>query len=327
MFSHTIAKARAVAKATPGSLAATVLLGVIAIVAPAMAAEYISRTLGTGFGQDWFASGVVMMSGYLGSALFLLRHRSSVRLWTRVRLGLSTLMPVGVLVIAAAQQMHPDAYGFLLVAGVLVCVPLLYVGANQIAHDGIWAKTDDNPWAAEHPTVPIFSMNWSVVCIALALTLVPALLSLGVVAKALGSIVLLIAGAELLVLPRLIMLFVFGAFEEMGTMLTSGAYSAGSTSHKEPSDPYDYEELWGRRTGISDSQDINPATGFPMVGGVDIAGNAYGEDRSESHWPGGLYSGGTDLADSTYGSGMNDYSSSGFDDHSSSFDSYSSSFD
>lgn len=67
--------------------------------------------------------------------------------------------------------------------------------------------------------------------------------------------------------------------------------------------------------------EINPATGLPMVGGVDVAGNPYGTSSDtlgiSSH---------TDMFSDVGGSAFND-SFSSFDDSFSSFDDSFSSFD
>lgn len=53
--------------------------------------------------------------------------------------------------------------------------------------------------------------------------------------------------------------------------------------------------------GIDQGSGVNPATGLPMVGGVDVGGSPYGTDLSSHHRD--------DWHTGTHGSG------SGFDDH------------
>ena len=64
-------------------------------------------------------------------------------------------------------------------------------------------------------------------------------------------------------------------------------------------------EKWNQAPSPFDIQEINPATGLPMVGGVDVAGNIYGTDSTQF-----------DYQISSDGSGMDHFSS--FDSHSSS---------
>lgn len=112
--------------------------------------------------------------------------------------------------------------------------------------------------------------------------------------------VLAVLGAvHMLLIPGELRFFSFGALM-LVTMI--GAFIIGWTSPVEPGSVANsfggdnHIELTARRTNYSacddepfrgvsfdDSSSINPANGLPMVGNLDIHGNAFGTDSSSMH--------------------------------------------
>lgn len=78
------------------------------------------------------------------------------------------------------------------------------------------------------------------------------------------------------------------------------------------SESYSSDSHW---TNTTDDTQINPATGLPMIGGVDVAGNPFGTDLSDYHTSSSGFN--DDWSSSTTSSFDDDWSSSstsGFDD-------------
>lgn len=266
------------AKAAIRSRAAVILLLALSIAIPAIATEWVARAFGSGFMQGWFATGAVMIAGYIGGALLLLLYDSWLGIWTRTRLAISTLLPAGVFVMAELQPMDMNTYGFLLIAGAIVCLPLLWVSMSEIIHGNAQGQRFADQLLSGHGLAVLGSMLWSAACIFLSLTLVAEFLDIGAEAGAVAAAFLAVGGAELLLIPWYGLLFVSGALEEIGramALTVPADYYERDRSH---SDLFDEDSFSRKEEDDDDWIGINPATGLMMIGAVDVAGNLYGTD-------------------------------------------------
>lgn len=254
------------------------------IAMPMIAGGLLARAVGSGFLQSGLVAGMVLFAGYLGGAVYLLRHRAKIWRWTRIRLAISLLAPAAVGVAALAQPLTGSAVGGLLAFGAIAPLPLLWAGTRDVARGlrdtppSTFSPEDLIDNAGIAPT-----MAWGLFVATPALYFCVDVLQLDRFAIAAAGILLINGAIEVGVLAWLIaLLFVGGAEEALGTLCNGQA--PGYTSSIDD-DPMDWETTTAHDD--SDSRDdspemrtYNPSTGYEMLGAFDAGGYALGEDPS-----------------------------------------------
>jgi len=263
------------------SVKVMLMQGVFAIAAAMLSAELIARAGGSGFRESALAAGGILLAGYLAGAVYLLRHRSLIGRWTRTRLVISLLTPLAVGVMVTAQPMTEVNSGILLIFGTIAAVPLLWLGAHDVARGLRGLPPETYSLDNGNKIGYCASLAWGFVA-CLILAAFADILHLERVALATAGILTINGSAEIGVLAWLFVLFLKGGLSEMANTLMNGS---GSThyAHVDDDDLLDWD-TGGIHDGAGSSsmfQEIkifNPSTGLEMNGGVDTAGNLLGED-------------------------------------------------
>lgn len=260
---------------------------IVVIAAAMITAELVARTLGAGFFRSVVSAGSVLLAGYMGGVVFLLRRRAHIGRFLRTRLAISLLAPPAIGVMALAQPMSSTSFGLMLIFGTLAALPMLWLGCHDVARGlrgqppGAWRLDEDfNP-------ALIVSIGWSLIMAFLVLVVLAPFLHLGPTALAIAGILAANAGAEIAMLGWGVVVFAKEALEEMGNTLVNGPTGGPSSSG-------DDEWLWedSRRISDDDSPSIypevriyNPSTGLEMLGAFDAGGYGLGESPSDkSSW-------------------------------------------
>jgi len=254
----------------------------LSIGTPMIAGGLLARAAGSGFLQSGLVAGMALLSGYLGGAIYLLRHRASIWRCTRTRLAISLLAPAAIGVATLAQPLTGSAVGSLLFFGAVASMPLLWSGARDVAR-GLYG-IPPSTFSFDDLIVNVSigpSMAWGLFIATPVLYLCADALQLEWSAIAATGILLFNGAIEVGVLAWLIGRFFWGGAEEaLGALSNGQAYGYISNIEDDPMDGYMASTPDDSDCGDDDPEmrTFNPSTGYEMLGAFDAGGYTLGEN-------------------------------------------------
>ena len=242
------------------------LQGALTIAASMLCAQLVARMLWGESLAPLASVGATLLAGYLGGAVYLLQHRAHIGRVARVRLAISLFTPAAIGVMALDQPLNADGLGFLMMCGTLVALPMLWLGTQDLSRGlrGLPPRT-----------FSLGDVNVSRVVITTAWMLGVLLFALAIWADSLypskatlyaAGILALNGGAELSLVASLVVLFVRGAFQEMGDTFLSGQLHGSDSTDTDDYHLWESIESSRSRSSSMFDDDYNSTSSFEMWG-------------------------------------------------------------
>lgn len=234
----------------------------VAGLVPTLLVALVTRAIGPEVLESDAAMTVIPACCYVGVALYLLAHRRNLGIEVKVRLSLS-LITIGAIPLVLGFIAVGFSAGMPLLAfATLASSPLLLAGVTSLMGSVVAKRTGDVPdIGGNHGSFGFAVLVWNLFFPLQALGIIVESYSMTQPMKWLGAAIILNSCIYLWSCVRgFLMLFlggITGLLEAFG-----GAATQGQS---------------GTNTGDDDDCAVNPATGLPMAGDVDVGGYSSGD--------------------------------------------------